>query len=189
MADSSVKNIIDCIKKNNLMDEEYTNIASDLLSYTKAIYSDNTDHLDYIATSLAKYSHHPKISLRFDIPFLTLSKGRVKTFIQEFGKIKDRVLLRRLGDFKVDPEGLFKRLEFCTQYGIPFKDENDVLFNEINYSSESNLYLRGLYLKETPNNGLTEEEAETFIKVCATLQRYFYDNEKVKLFITKELIT
>ena len=175
MDDLSVNGIITILKKYDLIDENYKNIVSDLFSYIskKAIYR---ERVEQIASSLPKYSSVPKITGYYDLHCLTLTPEELKAYLDGFNEYGDAIKLRQLGCFRAEPNGIFKRIKHCVQNGIPYVDTENVLFNEINFPSESNLYLDGFYLKDKPGNKLTDQEIDLYNKVCGLLQTLVFKN-------------
>lgn len=185
MSESSVGSIIEELNELKLVSEEYKEkIKNDLFTYYGSVDKNNVIN---ISNSLLGYSFNNTLTGRFDLPFLTLSEQRVKKYVEGFNSTDNDLKLKYLGNFKVDPDGLFERLNYCIDYNIPYKDENSVLFSEINFELESSLYLRGMYLKRELNKDLTEEEIEKFSKVCAYLQKIAYEKMHVKLLIVSQL--
>ena len=189
MNSSSVNKIIEVLEELDLISDEYkkgvqSNITADLLLYGKGILIDN---IPDIANSLTKYSLSPQLLGRFDLPFLTLPNAYVTKYEEIFSKLDNEIRVKQLGHFKENPFGLFDRLEFCVDNGVPYKDASNVLFKEVNFCVESGSYLRAMVLSELPKYELNALQKSIFNKVCGVFQTRTYEVMNEKLPITDNL--
>ena len=193
MKGSSITDVIQILEDLSAVSDEYkhnedNNIVNHLFVFNGTIDANN---IPKIFEALAKYSVNQKLLGRFDLPFLTLSSEKstdhLEGYLKIFNELDNDIKVQQLGCFKERPDGLYERLDFCIKNGVPYKDENNLLFKEVNFATESGLYLRAMVLAEQPKYELTDVQKSIFKKICGMLQTRTYKYFKEKLSITDEL--
>ena len=188
MHSTSVNKIVEVLEKLKLISDEYkkdslSKIKMDLFLYPKGIEVENIPNI----SSLAEHSINPQLLGNFDLGFLTLSNSYVDIYNNEVFKLDESIMFRQLRNFMENPTALKERLKYCIDYGIPYKDKNNLIFKEVGFCTESGLYLRSMVLSELPKYGLNDVQKNIFRKVCGVLQTRTYEAMEEKLPITDNL--
>ena len=183
MATESFPDIIGTVKKLYKVKEGYVTLISDLLPIWHKL---NANDIEKNAEELLPHSAIPEIRGIVDRPFLTINEEERNAIVEGFSNTDNDLKLPNLFCFKFNKKlkEMFNIVEYCIKYNIPYKDENNIVFDEVFYHNKNDeMYLRAYYIKDDENIKLTSDQIEKFSGVCGLIQSQIYESTKEKLTI------
>ena len=183
MATESFPDIIGTVKKLYKVKEGYVTLISDLLPIWHELKAND---IEKNAEELLPHSAIPEIRGIVDRPFLTIKEVERNAIVEGFSNTDNDLKLPNLFCFKFNKKlkEMFNIVEYCIKYNIPYKDENNIVFDEVFYHNKNDeMYLRAYYIKDDENIKLTSDQIEKFSGVCGLIQSQIYESTKEKLTI------